>query len=73
MSTLKQFFIWLDVPIEAVTHRKLVGFTDHLLAKPLRPKTINCFLDSIRGFYDYLIYEEQVRMENPVKLVSILN
>ena len=60
MSTLKQFIIWLDVPIEAVTHKKLIGFIDHLLARRLKPKTINCYLDSIRGFYDYLIYEEQL-------------
>ena len=31
------------------------------------PKTINCYLDSIRGFYDYLIYDEQLQMQNPVK------
>ena len=47
--------IWLDVPIEAVTHKKLGGFIDHLQGKRLKPKTINCYLDSIRGFYDYLI------------------
>jgi len=67
MSTLKQFIIWLDVPIEAVTHKRLVGFIDHLLGRRLKPKTINCYLDSIRGFYDYLIYEKQVEMQNPVK------
>jgi len=67
MSTLKQFVIWLDVPIEAVTHKKLVGFIDDLLGRRLKPKTINCYLDSIRGFYDYLIYEKQVEMQNPVK------
>jgi site-specific recombinase XerD len=31
------------------------------------PKTINCYLDSIRGFYDYLIYDEQLQIQNPVK------
>lgn len=31
------------------------------------PKTINCYLDSIRGFYDYLICDEQLQMQNPVK------
>ena len=66
MVTLKQFVIWLDVPIEEVTHNKLVGFIDHLLAKRLKPKTINCYLDSIRGFYEYLIHEQQVAMKNPV-------
>jgi site-specific recombinase XerD len=67
MSTLKQFVIWLDVPIQVVSHKKLIGFIDHLLDKRLKPKTINCYLDSLRGFYDYLIHEEQVMMINPVK------
>jgi len=72
MSTLKQFIIWLDVPIEAVTHKKLVGFIDHLLERRLKPKTINCYIGSIRGFYDYLIYEEQLQMQNPVKPGDLL-
>jgi site-specific recombinase XerD len=67
MSTLKQFVIWLDEPIEALTHKKLLRFIDYLLAKRLKPKTINCYLDSIRGFYEYLIYEQQLRIQNPVK------
>lgn len=68
MSTLKQFVIWLDMPIDKVTHQKLLGFIDHLLAKRLQPKTINCYLDSVRGFYDYLIDEQQLKMQNPVML-----
>jgi len=67
MNTLKNFVLWLDVPIEQVTHKKLLAFIDHLLDKRLKPKTINCYLDGIRGFYDYLIYEEEVTMINPVK------
>jgi site-specific recombinase XerD len=67
INTLKQFVIWLDEPIEAVTHKKLVGFIDDLLARRLKPKTINCYLHSLRRFYDYLINEEEVVMDNPVK------
>jgi site-specific recombinase XerD len=67
MNTLKYFVLWLDVPIEAVTHKKLLAFIDHLLDKGLKPKTINCYLDSIRGFYDYLIHEEEVAITHPVK------
>ena len=67
MNTLKYFVLWVDVPIEAVTHKKLLAFIDHLLDKRLKPKTINCYLDSIRGFYDYLIYEEDVAITHPVK------
>jgi site-specific recombinase XerD len=67
MHTLKQFVVWVDVPIEAVTHKKLLAYLDYLLDRGLQPKTINCHLDSIRGFYHYLIEEEQVAMVNPVK------
>ena len=67
MSTLKQFILWVDVPIEQVTHKTVLSFIDHLLDKRLKPKTINCYLNSIRGFYEYLIEEEQVRIVHPVK------
>jgi site-specific recombinase XerD len=67
MHTLKQFVVWVDVPIEAVTHKKLLAYLDRLLDRGLKPKTINCHLDSLRGFYHYLIEEEQVQMVNPVK------
>ena len=67
MSTLKQFVLWVDVPIEQVTHKTVLSFIDHLLDKRLKPKTINCYLNSIRGFYEYLIEEEQVPISHPVK------
>lgn len=67
MYTLRQFILWVDVPIEQVTHKILLSYIDHLLDRRLRPKTINCHLDSIRGFYNYLIHEEQVVMIHPIK------
>lgn len=48
MNTLKTFGHWLDVPLEEVDHRKMVQFIDWLLDKNLSPKTINCYLESIR-------------------------
>jgi site-specific recombinase XerD len=59
--------VWVDVPIEEVTPKKLLAYRDYLLHRGLQPKTINCHLDSIRGFYHYLIEEEQVAMVNPMK------
>lgn len=67
MSTLTKFILWVDVPIENVTCKTILSFIDRLLDKRLKPKTINCYLNSIRGFYDYLIEEEQVPMTHPVK------
>lgn len=67
MSTLKNFVLWLDTPIEHVSSRTILSFIDYLLDRHLQPKTINCYLDSIRSFYDYLINEEEVTMTHPVK------
>lgn len=67
MNTLKHFVVWLDVPVEEATHRKIAAYIDHLVDKGLAAKTINCHLDSMRGFYDYLRYEEEIRIVNPVK------
>jgi len=67
MHTLRQFVLWVDIPIEHATGKKILGYIDHLRARRLQPKTINCHLDSIRGFYNYLIDEEDVKISNPVK------
>jgi site-specific recombinase XerD len=67
MNTLKHFAIWLDVPIEQVTNKKVLAYIDFLLDRNLKPKTINCHLDSIRGFYEHLRSEEALSIPNPVK------
>jgi len=67
LNTLKHFAVWLDVPIEEVTPKKVLAYIDLLLDKNLKPKTINCHLDSIRGFYEYLRSEEDLIIPNPVK------
>ena len=67
LSTLKQFVLWVDCPIEKVDRRKILLFIDSLLDRRLHPKTINCYLDSIRSFYKYLKEEEEIEIENPVK------
>jgi site-specific recombinase XerD len=67
MHTLRQFVLWVNIPIEHVKGKKILRYIDHLRARRLQPKTVNCHLDSIRGFYNYLIDEEDLRMDNPVK------
>lgn len=67
ISTLKQFILWLNCPIEEASNKKVLGFIDHLLDKKLKPKTINCYLDSIRSFYEYLKEGEDLEIVNPVK------
>ena len=67
MHTLRKFVLWVNVPIEQVIGKEILGYIDHLRTRRLQPKTINCHLDGIRGFYNYLIDEEGVKMQNPVK------
>ena len=68
LSGLKQFLVWVDVPIEQADYRKVLHYIDFLLDRRRKPKTINCHLHRIRRFYDYLIYEQDVKMDNPVRL-----
>lgn len=72
LNTLRHFVLWLDVPIEQVTYSKINAYIDYLLGKRLEPKTINCHLGSIRGFYDYLRKQEDVAVTNPVKRGTLL-
>jgi len=67
LSGLKQFLLWVDVPIEQVEYPKVLHYIDFLLDRRQKPKTINCQLNRIRRFYDHLIYEQGVKMENPVR------
>jgi site-specific recombinase XerD len=67
MGTLRHFVLWLDVSVEEVTNKKIQEYIDVLSGKGLQPKTINCYLDSIRGFYGYLHDEEGITIPNPVK------
>lgn len=67
MNSLKNFVIWVDLPIEEVANQHIMAYIDYLLNKRLKPKTINNNLDSIRGFYNYLQNEEKEVNSNPVK------
>jgi len=67
MNTLQHFLQWLQGPVEEVTPKKIAAYIESLLAKGLTPKTINCRLDSVRGFYAYMGREEAMSVPNPVK------
>lgn len=53
--------------MEEVTSLQISAYIDFLLAQGLAPKTINCRLDSVRGFFNYLSQEEGIPRSNPVK------
>jgi len=72
MNTLEHFLRWLSLPVEEVTLQEVSAYIDFLLAQGLAPKTINCRLDSVRGFFNYLSQEEGIPRSNPVKKGSAL-
>jgi site-specific recombinase XerD len=67
MNMLKHFVVWLDVPLEEATNQKVLCYIDWLLGKRLKPKTINCHLACISGFYGYVYHELGINIINPVK------
>ena len=67
LNILKQFVIWLDVPLEQTTDKKIDAYIDYLHAKRMQPASINCYLAVVRVFYAYLKFEEEIRLINPVK------
>lgn len=67
LNILKQFVIWLDVPLQQTSAKKIDAYIDYLHAKKMQPASINCYLAIIRVFFAYLKYEEQLKLTNPVK------
>jgi site-specific recombinase XerD len=67
LNILKQFVLWLDVPLEQATAKKIDVYIDYLHQKRMQPASINCYLAIIRVFYNYLKYEERIKLLNPVK------
>ena len=72
MHGLKHFVLWLGVPIEEVTYRKISEYTDYLIKHHLRPKTVNCYLNTVCQFYHYLREEEGMQIVNPVRKPNIM-
>jgi site-specific recombinase XerD len=67
LNIIKQYVIWLDIPLEQATVEKVDDYIDYLHRKRMHPASINLYLVIIRVFYDYLRYEERVVQTNPVK------
>ncbi len=66
LNIIKQYVIWVDVALELATPEKVDMYIDYLLRKRMNPASINLYLAIIRVFYDYLKYEENVDLINPV-------
>jgi len=71
MNILDHFRRWAPGPLCEVTSKEIGLYVDHLLRKQRAPKTITCHLQTIRLFFDYLMKEEGLAMENPITRISL--
>lgn len=67
LNILQQYIHWLEVPLEAASARTINDYIDSLMIRRLHPKTINCHLECIRGFYNFIRYEDNTNIHNPVR------
>lgn len=72
INILAHFIIWLPVSIEKVSHKTVLDYIDFMLTRRRKPKTINCHITCIHGFYEYLIEEEGLALINPVRKGYVL-
>jgi site-specific recombinase XerD len=72
MNNLKLFFAWLNLSVEDVTHKEIDAYIEALLENRKHPKTINCQLISVRGFYAFLQHDEGLPITNPVRKGCLL-
>ena len=72
LNIIKQFVLWLNVPLEQAGVDKIEDYIDYLHQKRMQPASINLYLAIIRVFYNYLKYEEKIKLTNPVKTGSRL-
>jgi len=72
MNRLKHFILWAAVPLEQVDYDTMLAYVEWLIGKRLTATTINAHLFCISGFYQYLTYEKELRVTNPVKKRSTL-
>ena len=66
LHRLQRFIIWVVLPVEEVRSADIKRYIDTLLEKRLTAQTINGHLIAVRSFYEYLIEEEDIHLENPV-------
>ena len=67
LSSIKQFVLWIDMPVETAGHPDISAYIDHMLNEGMSPQTINSNLFRIRGFYGYLHYDKGLQIDNPVR------
>ena len=67
LNVIRQFVLWVNVPLEQAAVGNIEDYIDYLHQKRLKPASINLYLAVIRVFYNYLKYQEKIKLTNPVK------
>ena len=67
LSILKQYVVWLTLPLEQATPTQMDQYIDYLHSKRMESASINLYLAIIRVFYTYLKYAENISVMKPVK------
>jgi site-specific recombinase XerD len=68
LNVIRQFVIWLNVPLEQAGVKNIEAFIDCLHQKRMQPASINLYLAIIRVFYNFVKYEQNIKLTNPVKV-----
>jgi site-specific recombinase XerD len=68
LNVIRQFVIWLNVPLEQAGVKNIEAYIDCLHQKRMQPASINLYLAIIRVFYNFLKYEQNIKLTNPVKV-----
>ena len=67
LNVIRHYVLWLNVALEQAGVDKIEDYIDYLHQKRMQPASINLYLAIIRVFYNYLKYEENIELTNPVK------
>ena len=67
LNIIRQYVLWLNIPLEQATAEKIDDYIDYLHNKRLQPASINLYLAIIRVFYNYLRYNEKIKLLNPIR------
>jgi site-specific recombinase XerD len=57
----------VDIQLDKVISKDVYEYLGYLHNRRINPKSINCYLKALSKFYDFLYYEEKIKILNPVK------
>jgi site-specific recombinase XerD len=67
INNIKRFYTWVGIRIDKVISEDVYAYLGYLHNRRINPKSINSYLKALSKFYDFLYYEEKIKILNPVK------